>query len=326
MTLDFDSLGLTDIIRLQNQLSATLARRFERPLALGFSDIVESTGYFARFGAEAGRRLEQRHLDLLSRTAHDSGGRIIDTAGDGAFLCFPQVHSCVEAFSKCHQSLAKDNCLTAKEHQLLIRTAVHWGTVLTDDVIVTGDAVNLCARLVATTNPGMIRISKAAFMELPNHDRLHCRPLPPISLKGIPEPVEIMEFQWRDTRGLPSMVLIEETGERFMLPDQPIITFGRLREMNGARANDVVLTLQDTNLAQQLSRWHFELRREGNFFLLRSVSNQPTEVNRKVVARGEEYPVHTGDVIRLSDVMTLHLASGDPSNSEDDETISRKHI
>ena len=40
--------------------------RFERRRALVFSDVVGSTPYFARFGDEAGRQLQQRHVDLLN--------------------------------------------------------------------------------------------------------------------------------------------------------------------------------------------------------------------------------------------------------------------
>jgi hypothetical protein len=54
-----NSLSMTDIIRLQTVLSAALVRRFERSMALAFSDIVGSTRYFARFGDEAGCRLQQ---------------------------------------------------------------------------------------------------------------------------------------------------------------------------------------------------------------------------------------------------------------------------
>ena len=44
-----------------------MTHRFERHLALNFTDIVESTRCFAQFGDEAGRRLRQLHFDLLKR-------------------------------------------------------------------------------------------------------------------------------------------------------------------------------------------------------------------------------------------------------------------
>ena len=83
--MDLDGLTMTEIIRLQDQLSQTLKRRFERSLALAFTDIVDSTIYFAQLGNEAGRGLQQRHFDLLARVVTEHDGRIVDTAGDGAF-------------------------------------------------------------------------------------------------------------------------------------------------------------------------------------------------------------------------------------------------
>ena len=47
-----NGLSMTEIIRLRDLLSKALTRRFERPLALAFSDVVGSTPYFARFGDE----------------------------------------------------------------------------------------------------------------------------------------------------------------------------------------------------------------------------------------------------------------------------------
>ena len=88
MKLDTDSLTLTEIIQLQTQLSQTLQRRFEKQLALCFTDVAGSTQYFARYGDEAGRRLTQRHIDLLSAQLPKTEGRIVDTAGDGAFTCW----------------------------------------------------------------------------------------------------------------------------------------------------------------------------------------------------------------------------------------------
>ena len=54
--MDFSTLSMTEIIRLQNLLQQELTRRFERSMVLAFSDIVGSTPYFARFGDAAGRQ------------------------------------------------------------------------------------------------------------------------------------------------------------------------------------------------------------------------------------------------------------------------------
>lgn len=310
MSLDFESLSLTEIIRLQNQLSALLARRFEKTHALAFSDVTGSTAYFARFGNEVGRRLQQRHVDLIVRSLEGSGGRIVDTAGDGVFLCFPTVEAPAEAL-ECFQTLRlQENSHLAPEHQLTTRIGIHWGAVLTDGVIVTGDPVNLCAKLAATAQPGEIRITKPAFLELTVQRRLRCRPIGPVKLAGLNEPMETFTYTWADPLRFPIAVLIEETGEQIPLPPHPIITFGRLREMNGTHANDVVLTHKDPSRGQQISRWHFEVRRTPEGLILRSVSTQHTEVNGKSICKGEETPISAGAVVRLSDVLTLRFISG----------------
>ena len=55
-------------------LSQELARRFERPAALAFTDIVESSAYFTHFGDEAGQRLQQLHFDLLEQSMASGTG------------------------------------------------------------------------------------------------------------------------------------------------------------------------------------------------------------------------------------------------------------
>jgi adenylate cyclase len=319
---DFDALDLTEIIRLQNQLSAALKRRFERVLAVAFSDVVGSTAYFARFGDEDGGRLLQRHVDTLQQVLPAFGGRIVNTAGDGAFLCFAQVLPAVEAMLQIEDLILRDNARLEREHHLTVRIGLHWGPVLTDGVIVTGESVNLCARVAASANSGEIRLTKAAFMELPVAHRLRCRRLAPLALKGIAEPVEVVTLRWRDTTRFPTVIRVEETGEEIRLPEHDRITCGRLRELNGLRANDIVLVLPDPELTQRISRWHFELTREPEGMRLRVVSTRPTEVDGRPLAKDAEVPVANGTVVRLSQVMTLHFLSDEADESSGDETIA----
>src|SRR5262249_40442208 len=142
-----ESLSMTEIIRLRDLLSKALMRRFERPAALVFSDVCDSTPYFARFGDEAGRLLLQRHLDLLPKAVEPRGGRVVDTAGDGAFLAFPAADSAAEAMIELQKFVTDDNLPRSHDQQLAVRIGIHFGSVLTDGTVVTGDAVNFCARV-----------------------------------------------------------------------------------------------------------------------------------------------------------------------------------
>lgn len=323
MELDLAALGLTDIIRLQNQLSQELSRRFERSLALAFTDIVGSTAYFARFGDESGRALQQLHHDLLQAAITPHGGRIVDTAGDGAFTVFPDVEAALEGLVAFLLRVSAANVTRGREHQLVLRLGVHFGSVLTDGTVVTGDAVNLCSRIASTAEVGEIRLSKSALREASNLVRVRCRPLAPVTVKGVAEPLHLFRFDWRDDHKLPASVVVRESGAVLALPRQDTISFGRLRVNDGMPANDVVIELDNKQLEQAVSRWHFELRRRPDGYVLRPVSAQATEVDGRPVDKGTEVPVRPGTLVRLSKVVTLEFrASPEAQAFNADATIA----
>ena len=300
-----NSLSLTDIVRLQTMLSTALVRRFERPLALAFSDVVGSTKYFARFGDAAGRQLQQRHIDLLQHTLSNTTGRIVDTAGDGAFLCFEKVDETISSMVELLRLVSQENFNRSREQQLVVRIGIHFGAALTDGVQVAGDAVNFCARVSSSANPGEIRLSKDAFFAISETmHRLKCRPLPPLTLKGFDRPADLMVLNWRDARSCPASVVLE-TGQEYPIPDQDIVSFGRLKEQAGFPANDIVLECQDESKSMQISRWHFELRRNSEGYVIRSVTSVPTKLNEQLLSKGDELAVRPGDCVRVGNVLSV---------------------
>jgi class 3 adenylate cyclase len=300
--MDFETLALAELIRLQGQLSEVLTRRFERPLAVAFSDVVGSSAYTARHGDEAGRVLQQRHLDLVGRAL--GAGRIVDTAGDGAFLAFPDVASGIAALSRLHQSINEQ--ATADEHRLAIRTGLHFGKALTDGTVVSGDAVNFCARVTSSALPGEIRLTRAAFHELGSTERARCRALPLVTLKDFGGEIPVFAYEWRDLSRFPAAIRVVETGVELPIPDKDLVTIGRLRtNPTGSPANDLVLALPDADKAVLISRWHLELRRRPDGMVLRSISDRVTEVNGSPIDKGVDVPIKTGDVARLSGVLSL---------------------
>jgi len=305
--VDLEQLTLTEMIQLQTALGEALKRRFEKQLCLCFSDVVGSTPYFARFGDAAGRGLQQRHLDVLAAALKQHGGRVVDTAGDGAFTVFANVESAADAFIAMQTLISQQNASYAREHQLIVRVGLHWGPALTDGQAVTGDAVNVASRIASSGGPGEVRLSKSAFRELSTDKRLRCKGTEPVLLKGIPEPQELMVLEWRDRSIFPSRARVVETGEEIALPAQDTITFGRLKERNGIVANDVVLMLPDLEASKSISRWHFELRRGESGFTLRSVTDQTTEVDGVALPKSGEAPIKPGSKVRLAKVLTLEF-------------------
>lgn len=320
--LDLGKLSMTEIIRLQNLLTQELSRRFEVSAAICFSDIVGSTAYFARFGDAAGRQLQQLHIDKLERALAAHGGRLVDTAGDGAVTFFRSAPDAASAMCALQLDVTSENTHRARDHQLVLRIGMHWGRVLTDGQQVTGDVMNLCARIAASAEPGQIRLSRDCFRELEVAQRLACRPLGDVELKGAGRTMALVALDWLDRDRFPVAVRVRETGEIIDLPQQDILSFGRMDIIEGMSANDVVLTLPDGMATRQLSRWHFELRRRTDGYILRSVTTHPTVVNGQALQRGDEVPIAPGAVVMLSGVMTLDFIGAARSDgTRSDETM-----
>jgi class 3 adenylate cyclase len=233
---------MTEIIRLQTLLSEALARRFETSATVCFTDIVGSTAYFARFGDARGRQLQQLHVDALERALRAHGGRLVDTAGDGAVSIFADATQAALAMCALQHDLNAANLHRERDHQVALRVGLHHGRVLTDGVQVTGDVMNLCARIAASAEPGQIRLSHDCFRELDNAQRLRCRPLGEVPLKGAGRAMALLSLHWLDRSRFPVAVRVRESGERIDIPLQDIVSFGRLDIIEGMPANDVVLT------------------------------------------------------------------------------------
>ncbi len=315
-----ETLTMTEIIRLQDALSRALVRRFEKRLGLVFSDVVGSTPYFAKFGDEAGRKLQQRHLDLVTGAIAPHGGRVVDTAGDGAFLCFPTVDGAVGAMVELQQQIAVDNDSRSNDERLSVRVGCHFGPVLTDGATVSGDSVNFCARVAGSASPGEIRLSHEAFGACTDvRLRIKCRRLKVTALKGIEKPVELLALDWHDPQLFPASVRFPD-GTELPLPSHDLIRFGRLKEQDGLPANDVVLQVTDPADTNRISRWHFELKRRSSGFVLRPVSEALTEVDGKPVAKGGEAPIQPGTIVKVGGVLTLEFL-GDPLLRVSESTI-----
>ena len=320
---DFSALSMTEIIRLQTLIQQELTRRFERQLALAFSDIVDSTGYFARFGDAAGRELQQLHVDVLGECLRGREGRLVDTAGDGAFLAFPAADAAVNVLIDFQKAISRENAGRSREQQLQVRIGAHWGAVLTDGTAVSGDAVNLCSRIAGSCAPGEIRITREMLHELPSRRRLNCRALAALELKGIARRLDVLVLDWRDRSIFPARVRVLETREDFELPERDLISFGRLREHEGSLANDIVLSHPDLFRAQQVSRWHFELRRFPDGFRLRPLSDAATEVDGVSAAKGREVAIRVGSQVRVGNVLTLAFLGAREATDDYNGTTTR---
>jgi class 3 adenylate cyclase len=309
---DLEHMSLQALIDLRDQVARVLKARFEKSLALIFTDVVGSTTYVAVHCDVAGRELLQRHHDLLARALAESSGRVVDTAGDGAFCVAPSVSDGARILTRFQQLVLEDNGALSRTNRLEVRSGLHYGPVLVDERQVSGEAVHLAARVMGTAGGSEIRLSEQAFGELPVVLRPRCRRLPPQALKGIPDPVEMYALDWRDSARFPAALEIVEAHKVEFIPLKARVGIGRLADYEGRIANDIVLTHPDPALVQRISRWHAELEMTSGGYLLRAISRSPTDVDGRRLAEGEAVHIGPGSVVRLADVLTLKFL-GSPS-------------
>lgn len=315
MAIEYDSMNLKDLIRLQEEIAQETRLRYERRLGLIFADLVGSTQYLEEFGNLAGRALLELFRDLVRGAVLPQEGRIIDFAGDGAFCIAPSAEQATQALISLQKEVERENLKRAPRQQISIRCGTHFGPVLVDGDVVSGDAVHLCSRIMSTADGGSIRLSEAAFNELKPDVKVRCRRLEPTWLKGIPHEVTILILDWRDRQLYPSAVRIVESGQVVPLPDKDRITMGRLAVHEGKTANDLVLMLQDIEATKTISRWHIELTRGATGYKLRALSDASTVVDGVPLKKGDEASIRAGSIAKLSGVITLVFHSSTTAES-----------
>ena len=165
-----------------------------RVLSLVFTDLAGSTALKAERGDEAVSALIARHREHLVRLAGETGGRVVDFAGDGCFLVF-ETPSAAALFALRLQQLH------AAEPELpAVRIGIHLGEVSEREGRVEGLAVDLAARIQSLARPAQVLLSSAAAASARQRlgsevtDRaVQWKSHGPYALKGASEPLEVVE-------------------------------------------------------------------------------------------------------------------------------------
>jgi class 3 adenylate cyclase len=180
----------------------TEAAGSSRILTLVFTDLADSTALKTRRGDQAVGELIARHRAHVRRLAAESGGRIIDWAGDGCFLTFETPSAAVLFALRLQQAHSEEPDLPG------VRTRIHMGEVSElpgpdGDVAhprVEGLAVDLAARICGLARPAQVLMSSSVAdsarqrLDSDAFDKpIRWRTHGSYSLKGFDEALEIRE-------------------------------------------------------------------------------------------------------------------------------------
>jgi class 3 adenylate cyclase len=144
-----------------------------------FADIVDSTALIDRIGDAAWRRLQSQYFENVHSTLAAHGGAMVDTAGDGVLARFDSPVAAVRA--------AAGIGVAADRLGLQVRAGVHTGEVEQAGDKITGMAVHVGARVLASAEPGEVLVT-ATTRDLTLDAGLDFDERGPVELKGVPGP------------------------------------------------------------------------------------------------------------------------------------------
>lgn len=211
----------------------------EKPLALLFVDIADSTLLYELAGDRKAAALTQRVLEDLRRIVGENAGTVVKSLGDGLLACFPAADDAARA------------ALAMMERQgdfeLRLRAGMHFGPVIAGPGDLYGDACNVAARLESIARPGEILATDDLVHRLSPPLRKRARLLNSVAVKGKAAPVRVHQIRGGDAppeaednatiglplsepgsgRGLPSLRLTGRRADATLTPLLPRVTVGR---------------------------------------------------------------------------------------------------
>jgi class 3 adenylate cyclase/tetratricopeptide (TPR) repeat protein len=171
-------------------------RESRKTVTVLFSDVTGSTALGEQLDPESLRRVMGRYFAEMRAVLEAHGGTVEKFIGDAVMAVFgiPVLHEddalrAVRAASDMRDHLAALNDQLEQDHgvRILVRTGVNTGEVVAGDpdagqTLVTGDAVNVAARLEQTATPGEILIGETTHRL--TRDAVEAEQLEPLALKG----------------------------------------------------------------------------------------------------------------------------------------------
>jgi predicted ATPase/class 3 adenylate cyclase len=176
-----------------------------RLVAVMFTDMV---GYTALMQADErlGVDKRDRYMRVLERHHDAFGGTIIQRLGDGSMSMFPSSLAAVLAAIAIQRELASQD--------IPARIGVHVGEVIVEPERLTGDAVNIAARIESFAVPGGVMLSDSAYDQIKNRSDVWVVHLGRFRLKNVGRPFELYAVSG-DGVVVPDPAELEGKGERF---------------------------------------------------------------------------------------------------------------
>lgn len=181
-----------DLLRHLAEPTTPLSRTpGEEEATVLFVDLASFTPLTATMGDEVAAEVLRRFGITVRSLAAQHRGRILKQIGDEFMLMFAQPADAI-AFG-----LAMDRFVDAESQFPALHIGAHCGTVLYRGGDYVGGTVNLAARVASAGAAGQFLITESLRDAAGDHPQAVLIALPPRRLKGIPDPICLVEVRQR---------------------------------------------------------------------------------------------------------------------------------
>jgi class 3 adenylate cyclase/tetratricopeptide (TPR) repeat protein len=196
-------------------------------VAILFTDVVGSTELSQRLAPDAADEVRRGHFSILRQAIAKAGGTEVKNLGDGLMVAFASASSALECGVVMQQEVERDN--RGREHSVGLRVGLSGGEVTREEEDYFGDPVVEAARLCATCESGQVLATEWVRLTAGRRIRHECRSLGKLSLKGLPDPVVVVEVHWEPLIGTDSRTDIPLASRLAVRPTIGVV--GREAEM-----------------------------------------------------------------------------------------------
>jgi hypothetical protein len=196
-----------------------------------FTDIVGSTELSSALNPETADELRQTHFGLLRTALTAAGGTEVKNLGDGLMVAFSSLSRTLACAVGMQQTVERHN--RRAEHPIAIRVGLSTGEATEEDGDYFGEPVIEASRLCAHAEGGQVLTTSTVRVLAGRHATQEFVPLGEVALKGLPDPVEVVEVRWA-----PDVDAVKQ-GTQLPLPARLVATsaeslfafFGRIDEL-----------------------------------------------------------------------------------------------
>ena len=256
-----------------------------------FADVSGSTKLYDTVGDAAAHQAIDLCLKLFSALAEQHGGRVVKTIGDEVMAVFPEASKAGAAARDIQ--LGINEMAPVGKVRLGVRIGMHQGPVVEKGGDVFGDTVNLAARLTEMASRGQIITSLDTVQLLTPIQKMDCRQLYSIPVRGKDKEVPICELMWSDADDHTQVVAQRAstdsgTALRLIYRSRVLVVGADKRSVVLGREGTADLVIAD----RMASRAHCEIEQRQDKFVLADHSANGTYLSidgdREIVLRREE--------------------------------------